>query len=326
MANYHLSFFKKSLLLVVGAVFLMSFIPPQTIRSTESHSDQDTSTEYSCIDIPASIDFCGTTIDLTRFDRRERMDRELLAFRYMHSTSLQILKRANRYFPIIEPLLQANGIPDDFKYLMVIESNINPQAKSPAGAAGLWQLMPGTARDFGLEVGHHIDERYHVEKSTEAACKYLKQAYKRFKNWESVAASYNAGQGRISQQLEKQYADNALDLQLVEETARYTYRILAAKLLLSDPQKFGFYLKASDLYPPIPYHTVTISETIDDLPRFAKSQGISYALFRSLNPWIRSTSLPCHGNKEYIIRIPDKEGMSYNPKVIIPHNPNWVVP
>lgn len=326
MANYS-HFFRdaigKSLLLLLGAVFLIS-LTSQSICSNEHQATGEQEFEYSCIDIPSSMDFCGTTIDLTRFDRRERMDRELLAFRYMHSTSLQIIKRANRYFPIIEPILQANGIPDDFKYLMAIESNVNPLARSVAGAAGLWQLMPGTARDFGLEVGNHVDERYHVEKSTQAACKYLKQAYTRFHNWETVAASYNAGQGRISQQLEKQYADNALDLQLVEETARYTYRILAAKLLLTAPQKFGFYLKASDLYPPIPYRTVTVSETIDDLPRFAKSQDINYALLRNLNPWIRSTSLPCHGNKKYTLKIPDKEGMVYSPRIIMPHDPNWV--
>ena len=305
MATYS-SFFRrtigKSLLFLLGTLVLIS-LTSQSVCSENDRTEEGPDIEYSCIDIPSDMDFCGTTIDLTRFDRRERIDRELLAFRYMHSTSIQIIKRANRYFPIIEPLLQANGIPDDFKYLMAIESNVNPLARSVAGAAGLWQLMPGTARDFGLEVGNHVDERYHVEKSTEAACKYLKQAYNRFHNWETVAASYNAGQGRISQQMKKQYADNALDLQLVEETARYTYRILAAKLLLTEPQKFGFYLKASDLYPPIPYRTVTVSETIDDLPRFAKSQNINYALLRNLNPWIRSTSLPCHGYYIYFLNI-----------------------
>ena len=326
MANYSYFFKKaigKGLLLLLGTVILIS-LTSQSIRSDDNQPTGDSEFDYSCIDIPSSMEFCGTTIDLTRFDRRERMDRELLAFRYMHSTSLQIIKRANRYFPIIEPILQANGIPDDFKYLMAIESNVNPLARSVAGAAGLWQLMPGTARDFDLEVGNHVDERYHIEKSTQAACKYLKQAYSRFHNWETVAASYNAGQGRISQQMEKQYVDNALDLQLVEETARYTYRILAAKLLLTAPQKFGFYLKASDLYPSIPYRTITVTESIDDLPRFAKSQNINYALLRNLNPWIRSTSLPCHGNKKYTLKIPDKEGMVYNPRVIMPHDPNWV--
>lgn len=247
-----------------------------------------------------------------------------MAFTYMHSTSLQIIKRANRYFPIIESILKEQGVPDDFKYLMVIESNVNPLARSGAGAAGLWQFMSGTAREFGLEVNHHVDERYHVEKSTVAACKYLKQAYRKFGNWETVAASYNAGQGRISQQQEKQYTDNALDLYLVEETSRYVYRILAAKLLLTDPTRFGFHLRASDLYPPIPYRTIKVTEDIDDLARFAKGQGINYSLLKSMNPWLRGSSLPNHGGKEYQIRIPGSTEMYYNPRVTHPHNPAWV--
>lgn len=280
---------------------------------------------YSCPEIPDSMEFCGLHIDLTRFDRRERMDRELLAFTYMHSTSIGMLKRANRYFPLIEPILKENSVPDDFKYLMVIESNLNPTALSGSGAAGLWQLMAGTARDFGLEVDHTVDERYDVEKSTRAACRYLKQAYKRFGNWETVAASYNGGQARISSQLDKQYVDNALDLQLVEETTRYIYRILAAKVMFSDPKKFGFRLRASDLYPPIPYRTLQVDSTIEDLPRFAKGQGINYSLLRSMNPWLRSHTLPNHGKKVYILHLPDKEGMYYNPRVVVPHNHAWVI-
>ena len=281
--------------------------------------------DYSCIEIPDTVIFCGVPIDLTRYDRHERMDRELMAFTYMHSTSLQIIKRANRYFPIVEPILKEYNVPEDFKYLMAIESNLNPLARSHAGAAGLWQFMPETAKDFGLEVNSHVDERYDVEKSTRAACKYLQQAYAKFGNWETVAASYNAGQGRIARQQDRQYTENALDLYLVEETARYVYRILAAKIMLADPKKFGFRLRASDLYPPIPYHTVRVTKTITDLPRFAKSQGISFSLLRSMNPWIRDFSLPNHTNKEYIIRIPDKVEMHYNPRVTIPYNQNWVV-
>ena len=177
--------------------------------------------------------------------------------------------RANRYFPVIERILQDQGVPDDFKYLMVIESSVNPLARSGAGAAGLWQFMPTTAREFGLEVNNHVDERYHVEKSTAAACRYLKQAYARFGNWVSVAASYNAGQGRISREAERQYEENALDLHLVEETSRYVYRILAAKTLFANPQAFGFYLKAEELYPPIPFREIKVEETIEDLARFA---------------------------------------------------------
>lgn len=281
--------------------------------------------EYTCVEVPRTMVFCGETVDLSRFDRRERMDRELLAFSFMHSTSIQMIKRANRYFPIVEDILRENGIPDDFKYLMSIESNNNPLARSGAGAAGLWQLMPATAREFGLEVGHSVDERYHVEKATRAACRYLKQAYQRFGNWVSVAASYNAGQGRISKSLAEQYEENALDLQLVEETARYVYRILAAKIMFASPQKFGFVLRASDLYPMIPYREIKVEETIDDLPRFAKGRGISYALLRNMNPWLRTSSLPVHGKSVYYIRIPDKEGMNANPNIIVPHDPAWVV-
>ena len=309
------------------AAFLLS-LAAFTLSLSAQTADEPLAptSSYSCIEVPRSIIFCGDTIDLTRFDRRERMDRELLAFTYMHSTALQIIKRANRYFPIVESILRENGVPDDFKYLMSIESNNNPQARSVAGAAGLWQFMPATGREFGLEVGNSVDERYHVEKSTRAACKYLKQAYARFGNWASVAASYNAGQGRISKELERQYEENALDLQLVEETSRYVYRILAVKMLFADPTKFGFRLRASDLYPPIPYREIKVEKTIEDLPRFAKSQGITFAILRNMNPWLRSRSLHIHGSKAYYIRIPDQEGMHYNPRVLFPHDPHWVVP
>ena len=282
--------------------------------------------EYSCVPVPDSMAFCGETVYLTRFDKREHLDREILAFTYMHSTSVQMIKRANRYFPVVEPILKEYGVPDDFKYLMSIESNNNPLAKSVAGAAGLWQLMPGTARDFGLEVGHSVDERYHVEKATRAACKYLKQAYARFKSWVSVAASYNAGQTRIAKAQEEQYETDALELKLADETERYVYRILAAKLMFSCPMRFGFRLQAADLYPMIPFRDIKVEDSIEDLPRFAKGRGINYALLREMNPWIRSTSLPVHGKQVYYIRIPDAEGMRYNPRVTVPHDLRWVVP
>ena len=313
-----------SALIAAALLILPTGLTPSCAQTTPDDSTLSLPT-YSCIDIPQSMTFCGETIDLTRFDRRERMDRELLAFSYMHSTTLQMIKRANRYFPIVESILHENGVPDDFKYLMSIESNNNPLARSGAGAAGLWQFMPTTGREFGLEVGNSVDERYHVEKATRAACRYLKQAYARFGNWVSVAASYNAGQGRISRELERQYEEDALDLQLVEETARYVYRILAAKMLFADPARFGFRLRASDLYPPIPYREIKVEKTIEDLPRFAKSQGITYALLRNMNPWLRSRTLHVHGSKVYYLRIPDKEGMYYNPRVLFPHDPKWTV-
>ena len=284
-----------------------------------------TALKYSSPEVPASVIFCGKTIDLSRYDRHERMDRELLAFTYMHSTSLQMIKKANRYFPIVEPILKENGIPDDFKYLMVIESNLNPIARSSAGAAGLWQFMQGTGRDYGLEVNSNIDERYHVEKATRAACRYLKDAYAKYKDWVAVAASYNAGQARIASQLAKQDVDDSLDLQLVEETARYVYRILAAKIMFSDPTAFGFRLRASDLYPAIPYTEITVTEGIANLARFARSKGITLAILKNMNPWLRETSLANHSKRTYKLKIPTKEGMYYNPQTVVPHDKRWVV-
>ena len=253
------------------------------------------------------------------------MDREMMSFTYMHSTTMLMLKRANRYFPIVEPILKANGIPDDFKYLMVIESSLNPIARSPAGAAGLWQFMPATGREFGLEVNDNIDERYNVEKATVAACKYFKQAYEKYGNWMAVSAAYNPGQGRITAQLDKQLADHAMDLWLVEETSRYMFRLLAAKEIFNNPQRFGFLLKREHLYPPIPYKKVTITTAIENLDEYAKQNGITYAQLRDANPWLREHSLKNKTRRTYVLHIPTRKGMNYNPKKTIPHNPKWVI-
>ena len=289
---------------------LISSIPPVEPYSVKSEVPY-------CVtppSVPEQATFDGETIDLRRYDRRERMDREML-----------MLKRANRYFPIVEPILKANGIPDDFKYLMVIESSLNPIARSPAGAAGLWQFMPATGREFGLEVNDNIDERYNVEKATVAACKYFKQAYEKYGDWMAVSAAYNAGQGRITAQLDKQLADHAMDLWLVEETSRYMFRLLAAKEIFNNPQRFGFLLKREHLYPPIPYKKVTITTAIENLDEYAKQNGITYAQLRDANPWLREHSLKNKTRRTYVLHIPTREGMNYNPKKTIPHNPKWVI-
>lgn len=280
---------------------------------------------YSCPQVPESVILFDKTIDLTRFDRHERMDRELLAFAYMHSTSIQTIKRANRYFPIVEPILKEYGIPDDFKYLMAIESNCSPLARSHAGASGLWQFMQSTGREYGLEVNKNIDERYHVEKSTIAACKYLKAAYTKYNDWIAVAAAYNGGQARIAGQMSKQQVDETLDLYLVEETARYVYRIMAAKIMLSNPSAFGFRLKASDLYMPIPYKEVKVTTGISNLATWAKKQGTTYALLKNLNPWLRDIFLQNVSGRTYLIKIPMQEGIHYHPNKVIPHDKRWIV-
>ena len=293
-------------------------------RHTQAQ-DHSTAMPYSCPQVPESVTFCGKKIDLTRFDRHERMDRELLAFAYMHSTSIQTIKKANRYFPIVEPILKEYGIPDDFKYLMAIESSCNPLARSHAGASGLWQFMPTTGKEYGLEVNKNIDERYHVEKSTVAACKYIKAAYNKYNDWIAVAAAYNAGQARIASQMDKQQTDDTLDLYLVEETARYVYRIIAAKIMFSNPSAFGFCLKASDLYMPIPYKEVTVTTGIANLAEWAKQQGTTYALVKNLNPWLRDNFLQNVSGRTYVLRIPIPEKMHYSPNDIVPHDKRWVV-
>ncbi len=280
---------------------------------------------YSCPQVPESVILFDKIIDLTRFDRHERMDRELLAFAYMHSTSIQTIKRANRYFPIVEPILKEYGIPDDFKYLMAIESNCSPLARSHAGASGLWQFMQSTGREYGLEVNKNIDERYHVEKSTIAACKYLKAAYTKYNDWIAVAAAYNGGQARIAGQMSKQQVDETLDLYLVEETARYVYRIMAAKIMLSNPSAFGFRLKASDLYMPIPYKEVKVTTGISNLATWAQKQGTTYALLKNLNPWLRDIFLQNVSGRTYLIKIPMQEGIHYQPNKVIPHDKRWIV-
>lgn len=275
--------------------------------------------------VPDKINFAGQEIDLLRYDHRERMDRELMSFTYMHSTTMLTIKRANRYFPIIEPILKANGIPDDFKYLAVIESSLNPLAKSPAGAAGIWQFMPATGREHGLEVNNNIDERYHIEKETKAACQYLKEAYAKYGNWLCVAAAYNAGQARISTQLQKQMVSQAVDLWLVEETSRYMFRLLAAKAVISNPQKYGFLLKREHLYPPIPYNEVNITTGIENLAQYAKDKGITYAQLKDANPWLRDTSLMNKSGRTYTLKIPTQAGMHYDPKKTVPYYKNWVI-
>ena len=275
--------------------------------------------------VPNQIEFAGQVVDLKRYDHRERMDRELMSFTYMHSTTMLSLKRANRYFPVIEPILKANGIPDDFKYLAVIESSLNHLAKSPAGAAGMWQFMQATGREYGLEVNSNIDERYHIEKATRAACRYLKDSYERYGNWLSVAAAYNAGQARISSQLQKQMAAHAADLWLVEETSRYMFRLLAVKAVFSAPSRYGFILRSEQLYPPIACTTDTVTTGIPNLASYAKRKGITYAQLKDFNPWLRSTFLQNRSGRTYVLKLPTREGMYYDPQATKACHREWVV-
>lgn len=256
--------------------------------------------------VPRYVTFADQKVSIDTQDRIERMDRELLTFTYMHSTSTLMLKRAGKYFPIIEPILREQGIPDDLKYLMVIESNLDPAAVSSAGAAGLWQFMKSTAKDLGLEIRDGmVDERYNIEKETVAACKFLKRAYDKFGDWMTVAASYNCGQAGVSQRLSDQRQTTALELWLPEETARYMYRILAAKMMFEDPLSFGFNVTDYNRYPYIPpKEVVEVSESISSLVSFAEAHGTTYAKLKAANLWLRGTRLDNPSKKKYKIIIP----------------------
>ncbi len=255
--------------------------------------------------VPDSLVFAGETIRFDRYDLYEKMDRELVAFSFSHTNTLLSLKRSGKYFPIIEPILKKYGIPDDMKYLVVVESNLDPVVVSGVGAAGMWQFMKDTAKFYGLEVTPTVDERYNLEKATVAACKYLKSSYERYGEWLTVAASYNAGQGSISKRIELQQQDNALDLWMANETTRYIFRLMAAKMLFEHPEQFGFDITDEDKYRCIvTSEKVTVTDSIPNLAEFALLHGVTYNQLKMHNLWLRDSKLDVPAGKSYVIDIP----------------------
>lgn len=263
------------------------------------------STETALVSLPDSIDFAGEKTPLHIYDVKERMDRELLVNENLHSSTILIIKRANKAFPVIEPILAKYNVPDDFKYLAVIESSLL-NAVSGSGARGVWQFMPDTAKEKKLEVTETVDERYHLEKSTEAACKYFLSAKEKFGSWTLAAASYNGGMNGIAKQIEFQQVNDYYDLLLTEETARYVFRILALKEIMKNPVKYGFNVPKAELYENLPTKKIEVDSTITDLAQFAKAQGINYKILKYHNPWLRDKKLDNPAKKKYTIEIPLK--------------------
>lgn len=263
------------------------------------------------LNIPKDLNFCGEKVPVSDFAVRESIDRELLVNTYWQSQTLLLHKRANRWFPVIEPILKKNGIPDDFKYIPVVESGLT-NIVSPAKATGYWQFIEATGKTYGLQINDEVDERYNVAKSTEAACKYFKEAYKKFQNWTLVAASYNLGMGGIESQLAKQKTSSYYDLLLNEETGRYVFRILALKEIFVKPKDYGFILRKKDLYPPIPTYEIKIDSSISDLTNFAISQGVTYKILKIFNPWLRKSSLNNPDKTTYTILFPEKDALNFN--------------
>ena len=257
------------------------------------------------LQVPEYLNFSGEPMPLNNPDILERMDRELLVNTYWQSNGLLMFKRAKKYFPIIEPILAEYGIPDDFKYLAVIESGLT-NAVSPAGARGVWQIMPATGRENGLEVNKNVDERYHLEKATEVACKYLLKSKEELGSWTLAAAAYNAGNAGISKRLRGQSVSNYYDLLLGEETGRYVFRIVALKEILSNPNMYGFNFRDKDLYSNVPTYKIEIDSAVTDFSKFAQEYGINYKILKLHNPWLREPHLNNKSRKLYQIDIPEK--------------------
>jgi hypothetical protein len=294
--------------------------------SRKHHTEVPMMQSYSATPrFPDQIELCGEKIDLRRYDLHERYERELTSMCYTHNSTLLALKRANRLFPILAPIIKEEGAPADLIYLCVIESTLNPRAYSSAKAAGLWQFIAETAKRYGLEVTDEVDERYHVEKATRAACRYLKEAHQKYGSWTSAICSYNAGQARITKQLQEQQAETALDLLLVEETSRYPFRMMAMKEVMSDPYRYGYVLTSDQLYRPIRTKAVKVTQSIESLADFACKHKCSYLHLKEFNPWLRSTKLTVAKGKSYTILIPHEDDLYYDGKSFDVYNKNWVI-
>ena len=289
--------------LAVGIFFLFSSIYFVQNKSTEKEPVEGFQKIFSP-PVPEKLDFAGENVPLENFEVFERIDREFLVNTYWHSFTLLSIKRANRWFPLIEPILKRNNIPEDFKYVAVIESGLY-NAVSPSGATGFWQIMESVGKKYGLEINDEVDERYDVEKSTETACSYLKESYSIFKNWTLSAASFNMGMNGVEKQLDKQKTNNYYNLVLSEETSRYIARIIVLKEILKDPKKYGFYLSPDQLYKPLKSHNVEVTDNISNIADFAVKNGINYKTIKLYNPWLRNNTLANKNHKIYAIKIPD---------------------
>lgn len=263
--------------------------------------------------LPDTLSFAGEKVPLQYYYVRECLDRELMVNMYWQSNMLLWMKRAGRFFPIIEPILKEEGVPDDFKYLCVIESGLS-NVTSPAQASGYWQFLKSTGQNYGLEINSEIDMRWNIEASTHAACRYLKSAYRRFGSWTDAAASYNCGEAGLQKRIDKQEVDSYYHVRLNNETTRYVYRILAVKLIMKSPQNYGFYLRKCDLYPTLAYKTEKLSGRNVDMYKWCKEHGINYKVLREYNPWLQTETLTNKDNKTYEIKLPTENALTSRSK------------
>jgi hypothetical protein len=306
-SNFYFFFLGITVTIGMG-ILLTSLLLTNNTTNANSEPDENFPQGYRIIspEIPTYLEFAGEKIPTENFEVYERIEREFLSNTYWHSATILAIKRANRWFPLIEPILKKNNIPDDFKYLAVAESNLE-NVVSPASATGFWQFMEEAGEKYGLEINSQVDERYHVEKSTEAACKYLKDSYDMFGSWIASAASYNMGQDGVKKQQERQKAKNYFNLVLNSETSRFVARIVSLKYILQNPEKYGFDIKDEEKYKPLEYSEVTLDSSVTDLADYAVSLGINYFILKMYNPWLRDNYLSNKTKTLYTIKLP-KEG------------------
>ena len=292
---------------LIKALPILLFLPFTACTQTHVQLTDSVGTHlFTPVELPGKLSFAGEEVPMDYFDVRESLDRELLSTVYFHSQTIRYIKSMPRYFSIIEPILKANGVPEDFKYLCVAESGFDIRALSPAKAAGFWQLLESTAKENGLQVNTEVDERYHIEKATEVACRMFKSAYQKYGSWALVAASYNGGRAGLDQKLATQKVKSYYDLLFVEETTRYVFRILALKLVMEDPEVYGFKVDKKDLYPVIETKNVEVNGSIADLSAWAINKGINLKILKMFNPWLRDLSLKNPTKKTYVLKIPEK--------------------
>tara|TARA_A100001011_G_scaffold90497_1_gene95072 strand:- start:17271 stop:18182 length:912 start_codon:yes stop_codon:yes gene_type:complete len=289
--------------LIILIIYGFSSVNPEIFTAFNIYGGGESSKVYA-LKIPEVLDFSGEEAPLNSPDLRERLDKELLVNTYWQSNMMLLLKRSNKWFPTIEKILKEEGVPEDFKFLAVIESGLE-NLRSPKGAKGFWQLMPSTAKEYGLEVNNNVDERYHIEKSTRVACKYLLKAKERFGSWTIAAAAYNRGMYGIDRLLNKQLVDNYYDLLLNKETSRYIFRILAVKEIMSHPDRYGYIYEENDLYQNVPVRKIGIDIPIINIAEYAKKHGINYKLLKIHNPWLIQNHLNNNSRKYYEIAIPE---------------------
>jgi hypothetical protein len=300
-------------IILIGVTAAISFSIAQNTEEQDSsylenlnpdvlHFDQMSQYIHD-VELPKAMDFCGEPVPLDRFYVRESLERELLVNTYRHASTLLLMKRTSRWLPVIEPIMKKNNLPSDFKYLAMIESDLT-NAVSPSKAVGFWQFLEGTGKQYNLEIYKEVDMRYNQEKETQAACDFLKDLYRRFKSWTLAAAAYNCGGGRISKTIEEQQVTSYYDMLLPNETERYIYRILAFKLIMENPEKYGFHISDEGWYQPLEYKTITVTESIENLAQFAIDQGTNLKMLKYYNPWLRSDKLTISEGNSYVIKLP----------------------